>query len=416
MKFILTSIGTRGDMEPFLAIGEILKEKGHEVICMFPEQFKKLSDDSGFEFISLGEEFIDLINSPEGRIAMAGGSFGFRKFRAYLKLIQKQKSINSSMIQKQFDAIERLSADRIIHNGKVIYPVIWSIKNPGKTVLISPVPYLHYVKDHAHVAFNKDFGPFINKLTYKLANYGLVKTIMNSVKEFEQTQNTNQKEVQSALFSNKAIYTISPTLFERPLYWRDNLQVLGYHERNKVLDWRPSENLRSFLKRHEKICFVTFGSMVNDNPSQKTEIILKVLEKNRIPAIINTAAGGLVQPKEYNTDLFHFVTRIPYDWIFPKIYAVIHHGGSGTTHTALKNGCASLIIPHIIDQYIWNTIIASKGAGPKGVDISKLNEKRFEKLALDVFNKPSYKEAAQKLGEIMSQEDFKDDLYNSILN
>ncbi|MEL7223125.1 MAG: glycosyltransferase, partial [Bacteroidota bacterium] len=70
MKIILTSIGTRGDMEPFLAIGEILKEKGHDVTCLFPEQFRSLAIDSGFEFESLGSKFIEMLDSPAGRIAM----------------------------------------------------------------------------------------------------------------------------------------------------------------------------------------------------------------------------------------------------------------------------------------------------------------------------------------------------------
>ena len=70
MKIILTSVGTRGDMEPFLALGEILKEKGHHVICAFPEQFRSLAEDANLEFASLGEKFIELLNSAMGKAAM----------------------------------------------------------------------------------------------------------------------------------------------------------------------------------------------------------------------------------------------------------------------------------------------------------------------------------------------------------
>ncbi len=57
-------------MEPFLAIGEILKKEGHHIVCLFPEQFRILVEDSGFEFVSLGAKFIKLLDSPEGRGAM----------------------------------------------------------------------------------------------------------------------------------------------------------------------------------------------------------------------------------------------------------------------------------------------------------------------------------------------------------
>ncbi len=402
-------------MEPFLSIGEILKEKGHHVICLFPEQFRHLAEDSGFEFASLGKEFIEMLDSPAGKIAMGGGRFGFKKMRAYMKLISMQSSVNKGMILKQEALINKEQADRILHNGKVIYPVIWGLENKGKTILISPVPYLHYVKNHSHLAFNKDFGPFFNKLSYKLANYGLIKTIISSTKWLTLHRKIKQKEIQNTLFSNKAIYTISPTLFKRPNYWEDNLQVLGYHERKKTNNWEPSPELEAFLQKHSKVIFVTFGSMINTAPTEKTKIILKVLERNNIAAIVNTASGGLIQPETYDTDLFHFVNHIPYDWIFPKMYAVVHHGGSGTTHTALKYGCASLIIPHIVDQYVWNKIVCNKGAGPLGVDISQINVKNMETKILELVSNENFKRRAEKLGREMQNENLRTKIYEAIV-
>ena len=85
MKIILISIGTRGDMEPFLAIGEILKKKGHHVICAFPEQFRNLAEDSSLEFASLGAKFIELLESEDGKAAMGGSGSGLRKFFAMLR-------------------------------------------------------------------------------------------------------------------------------------------------------------------------------------------------------------------------------------------------------------------------------------------------------------------------------------------
>jgi sterol 3beta-glucosyltransferase len=415
MRILVTSIGTRGDMEPFLAIGEILKAKGHEVICQFPEQFRKLAEQSGFGFRTLGPEFMEMLESDTGKFAMGGGGAWWKKMLAFIKLAKLQKENNKLMIQRQRDAVDELKPDRIVHNGKVMYPVIWEVNNKGKTIFISPVPFLHYVKGHTHVAFHSNYGTFLNKLTFKLADWGLLKTISASLQWLNIT-NISKGQIKAVLQNHKVIYTISPQLLEKPDYWAENLKVLGFHERDKTIEWQPDEQLLTFLNKHQKIIFITFGSMINPKPEQKTQAILNILERNKIPAIINTSSGGLIKPVDFKSDLIHFVSGIPYDWIFPKMYGIIHHGGSGTTHMTLKHGCASLIIPHIIDQYVWNDIAASKGAGPKGMSIGKLTEQKLEPLVLDLINNKSYKEKAEELGEKMRLEDFREVLYNEIVH
>lgn len=416
MKIILTSIGTRGDMEPFLAIGEILREKGHHIICLFPEQFRYLAEDSGFEFVSLGSKFMELLESPQGRIAMGGGKFGWEKLKAYIKLICMQPAANEEMIKKQEECIETQKPDRIVHHPKAVYPTLWSMQNKGKTTLISPVPYMHYVEGHPHIIFSKNYGRLINKLTYKLVDLGLVKSVTYSQKWLkDKSRKLTSKKVREALSKNKVIYSISPSLFQRPNYWNDNLQVLGFHERNKTRNWNPSPELEQFLQQHSKFLFITFGSMVNPYPEKNTKTILQILEQHKIPAIINTCAGGITQPKNYSPQLIHFVKSIPYDWIFPKTYAVIHHGGSGTTHMALKYGCAIMIIPHIIDQFVWNKIVQKKGVGPLGIDISKITINNLEPKVIDLMENDCYKQKAQELSKEIMNENFRNEICNFIM-
>ena len=415
MKIILISIGTRGDMEPFLAIGELLKEKGHQVICAFPDQFRNLVEDSNMEFASLGTEFLESLNSDDGKIALGGGGSGFKKMLAYIRLAGKQTEANKELTDKQYEIIESEIPDRIVYNAKVNYPIIWGLNNRGKTILICPLPYMHYVRDNTHVVFNSDFGSFLNKLTYSLANFGLVTTVMITKRWLKITRKITRKQIKNVLLSNKAIYTISPSLFSRPDYWNENLKVLGFHERNKTINWRPDKDLNDFLEKHHRILLITFGSMTNPEPEEKTKIIIEILERNNIPAIINTASGGLVKPDKFDSELIHFVSQIPYDRIFPKIYGVIHHGGSWTTHLALKYGCATMIIPHIIDQFVWNKIIYNMGAGPKGIRIDKITTKNLELKILELVNNTSFKKKAEKVAGQMGKEDFREELYNSIV-
>ncbi|MEZ4686430.1 MAG: glycosyltransferase [Bacteroidia bacterium] len=404
MNILLISIGTRGDMEPFLAIGQIMKTRGHEVTCLFPEQFQSLVEDSGFHFESLGPEFMEMLESDLGKFALGGGGSQLKKILAFIKLARIQISNNKNMVRKQFEAIVKLNPDRVIHNGKALYPVVWEVENPGKTVYISPVPYLHYVKGHTHTAFHSNYGEFFNKLTYKLADWGLLKSIMSLMKWIG-VSGINKKQIKTALNDHTIIYTVSPQLFKRPAYWPENMQVLGYHERDKTTNWEPETALLDFLDKNEKILFVSFGSMTNPRPEEVTSAFLNILKRHRIPAIINTSSGGLAEPEDYDTSLFHFVSNIPYDWVFPKVHAVIHHGGSGTTHMGAKNGCATLIIPHVIDQFVWNEIIVEKGLGPKGIKIGKITERKLEPLIVDLMNNAGYKSNAEKLAAQMRKED-----------
>lgn len=415
MRILVTSIGTRGDMEPFLAIGELLKKRGHEVICQFPDQFRNLAEESGFAFEGLGPEFIEMLESDLGKFALGGGGATWKKILAFVKLAKIQKKNNQSMIHVQRETVQRLKPDRIVHNGKVMYPVIHEVENKDTTIFVSPVPYLHYVKNHSHLAFHSNYGTWVNKLTYKLADFGLVKTIMTSMKWLG-ISSTSKAQIKQALEEHKVIYTISPQLFPRPDYWKPNFQVLGYHERDKTVKWEAQEDLNTFCHQHPDFLFVTFGSMTNPEPAEKTRIILEVLERNQIPAILNTSSGGLVVPESYNKDLFHFVSNIPYEWIFPKAKAVVHHGGSGTTHMALKYKCVSLIIPHVIDQFVWNSLVAENGFGPKGIKIGKLSEEQFEPLVLDLWNNDSYKEKVDQISNAILNEDFGDELAELITN
>lgn len=417
MKFILISVGTRGDMEPFLALAALLKEKGHTTLCAFPEQFRELAEDAGIDFYGLSPKFLELIEGDDAVNIMGGKISVFKKLKLLIKLYKQGVIVNKELVEQQHLLFEREEPDRVIFNGKSSYPLLWEIKNPSKAFFLSPIPCLiHTVKEYPTLGFKGNYGTFLNQLTYNLANFGFIKNILSTTKQVRKTLNIKDSDVKKALYSTKMIYTISPTLFAEPDYWSSNVKVVGYHERNKTQNWEASEKLKDFLAHHQKILFFTFGSMTNPEPEEKTKIILEILERNNIPAIINTASGGLIEPANFSSDLIHFVDRIPYDWAFSKVHAVIHHGGSGTTHAAIKNGCSSMIIPHIIDQYLWNNLMFKAGVGPKGIAVDKITVENMETKILDIFQNERYKVKAKQLGMAMKSEVFEDKLYDILIS
>ena len=416
MKILLASVGTRGDMEPFLAIGELLQKEGHEVVCLFPEQFRALADDSGFRFLSLGPEFIELLESDTGKAAMGGSATTIEKIKAYTKLAKIFAPLRRKLVDRQYVAFRQECPDRVVQHAKAIYAFVWGLENAGKNILVNPVPLvMHPVENQAHIMFNRNLGSLLNKATYALARFGLVKALVNDTKKLGLPYRLNSKTAKQALDNARTIYALSPTLFSRPNYWPEHVQVLGYHERNKKMNWEPNDSLLQFLQKHDRFLLVTFGSMTNPDPERKTQILIEQLQLLKIPAIINTAGGGLVKLENDCGDLIHFVDRVPYDYIFPKTYGVVHHGGSGTSHMAIKYGCASLIIPHIIDQFFWNKLLAEKGVGPKGPPITKLKAKKIAPLLYELWTNRTYKQNSEQLAYQMAKEDFSEQLVEFIV-
>jgi sterol 3beta-glucosyltransferase len=413
VKFLLMSVGTRGDMEPFLALGQGLVQRGHQVVCAFPEQFGHLATGAGLEFVSLGSEFLDLLAGDLGEAALGGGGSALSKFVANLRLASRQTAVNRALAKRQHGIADSQNPDRILYNGKAIYPVLWEVAHPGSAVLISPVPFLHYVEGQTHVAFHTNLGTPLNKMTFALADFGQAVTAKMAARWLQDSEQPTLRTLRQILAARRVVYTVSPTLFPRPAYWGTNLQVLGFPEQASDGDWHPDDALQQFLDQYadEGILFATFGSMTNPAPRRRTEVLVDVLLRHRIPALINTASGGLVNLGDLATDLVHFVSEVPYGRIFPRMRAVLHHGGSGTTHMALRAGCPTLIVPHIVDQFAWGRIVEDLGAGPAPLPIGEFATRRLEPRILALHGNQDYRRRAQEIAARMAAEDLDADLY-----
>lgn len=417
MKFLLMSVGTRGDMEPFLALGQGLVRRGHRVLCAFPGQFGHLAEEAGLEHASLGFELLDLLESDLGRAALGGAGSAWSRLVANIRLARRQKDANRALVERQHESVERYDPDRILYNGKAVYPLLRELAHPGSTVLVSPVPYLHYVEGHTHLAFHTNLGAPLNHLTFALADLGQAVTARISSGWVSGVGTPTLRNLRRALAARRVVYTISPTLFPPSSSWGADVQVLGYQERERQGSWRPDEALRRFLDRHagRGILFATFGSMTSPEPKRRTEALVEVLLRHRIPAIVNTASGGLVELEDLQTDLVHFVPEVPYGHVLPRVRAVLHHGGSGTTHLALRAGCPTLIVPHIIDQFAWGRVVEDLGAGPTALPAKRLTSDRLEPRILDLYRNEAYGRRAREIAVEMAAEDLEEDLYAELV-
>lgn len=414
MRILLVSIGSRGDMEPFLAAGELLKAKGHTVEFSFPEQFRHLAEEMDCPFHTLGPEFYDLISTDEAKLAIGGTRSWYKKSKSYFLLSLWMMKTHRLMAQRQREIIDNGNYDRVLFHIKVVYPTLWAINHPGKTILLAPVPCIHTVPKTTKTTFGMEFPNLVNKFVYWSTRAGIIAFTKKAAKWVG--MKASLKSIKKAFSNTATIYSISPSLFPRPKSWDKHLHVLGFHERDRMVKWSPDRQLQAFIDNHPKILFLTFGSMVNLDAKDRTEMFLTILKRHNIPTIINTAGGGLIKPESFDENLFFFVDNIPYEWIFKHVTCTIHHGGAGTTHSSLKYGVPTLIIPHIIDQFVWNNMVAHKKAGPRGIASKKLNAQNLEPLIIDLYANKTYRENAQKIADEMNREHFEEEFCKTVLD
>jgi len=383
-KILLCSLGSRGDMEPFLAKGEGLIKEGHEVAFCFPVQFKSLAHEVSPLFYPQDKCFIELIDSPEVRKIIGQVGSGWSRIQTMLKLMKHTKPIQQQMIRDQHHAVSSFNPDKIISHIKCIYPIISAIRDHRNVEILSPMPCLiHPVEDEPHIGFGSPGPKWWNLFTYRLAERALIhQSILGFGKSFLKENGIQLTSRELKIYFDETVkveYAISPDLFARPHYWPKQAMITQFRERIKIKHQRPTESLESFLNEHTNPVFITFGSMVNSQPTVVGRDIVDVLSQFNQAAIINTSWGGIELPGNL-PKFIHQVTEVPYDYLIPKVSAVIHHGGSGTTHSVFRCGKPQAIIPHIGDQFFWARQIDKKQIGIAGFPIKKWSKQGFTEL------------------------------------
>ncbi|MCX2679015.1 glycosyltransferase [Galbibacter sp. EGI 63066] len=140
MKAVLFSIGTRGDIEPFLAMAQLLKGKNWDVVCVFPEQFREIVERMGLPFRGFSREFLDMLDSKEAKMFMGGQGSIFKRFRFLTKMARVGIKLSKDILELHNKIQKEEHPDRVLYHPKCNYSLIWGMANPGKSILVSPVP------------------------------------------------------------------------------------------------------------------------------------------------------------------------------------------------------------------------------------------------------------------------------------
>ena len=189
----------------------------------------------------------------------------------------------------------------------------------------------------------------------------------------------------------------SPGLIPKPADWGPEIDISGFVFLDLASNFKPPESLAQFLDAGEPPVYIGFGSIVIDDPDRFTSLIFEAVQKAGVRALVSKGWGGLGD--EGNTpDNIYMLENTPHDWLFPRVSAVVHHGGAGTTAIGLKCGKPTMIVPFFGDQPFWGAMVARAGAGAEPVPYKRLTS---DKLAEGIKHCLSLeaKEAAQALAD-----------------
>ncbi|XP_022967212.1 sterol 3-beta-glucosyltransferase UGT80A2 isoform X2 [Cucurbita maxima] len=405
LQIVMLIVGTRGDVQPFVAIGKRLQDYGHRVRLATHSNFKEFVLTAGLEFFALGGD-------PK---ILAGYMV---KNKGFLPSGPSEIPVQRNQMKE------------------IIYSLLPACKEPdpetgiafnAEAIIANPPAYGHThvaeaLKIPIHIFFTMPWTPtseFPHPLSRvkQQAGYRLSYQIVDSliwlgIRDMINDLRKKRLKLRPVTYlsgshaSESSVphgYIWSPHLVPKPKDWGPKVDVVGFCFLDLASSYEPPESLVNWLKAGDKPIYIGFGSLPVQEPAKMTQIIVKALELTRQRGIINKGWGGLGNLEEPK-DFVYLLDNCPHDWLFLQCKAVVHHGGAGTTAAGLKAACPTTIVPFFGDQPFWGEQVHARGVGPAPIPVEEFSLNKLVN-AINFMLDPMVKKSAVELAKAMENED-----------
>jgi sterol 3beta-glucosyltransferase len=185
--------------------------------------------------------------------------------------------------------------------------------------------------------------------------------------------------------------------------WGKKHHVTGFWFLDDGRGYRPPADLAAFLAADPAPVYVGFGSMHNRDPEAATRLVIEALERAGQRGVLLTGWSGMSAGGA--SDRVYFLNNVPHDWLFPRVAAVVHHGGAGTTAAAMRAGVPAVVVPFMSDQPFWGRRVMELGVGPKPIPRQRLDADRLARGIHHAVNDSAMRLQAADLGRRIRAED-----------
>ncbi len=411
MKVLIATVGTRGDVQPYLALAVGLKSAGHQVaICTCP-RFESFVSEHGIAYSHLDDGLLELLESDLGRAIFEDLNGLFGVMRAIPKVLKKVGPIHKRMVADCWAAAETHNPDTIVYHPKMICVPAFAARRKIPAVLAMLCPF--HVPTGEAPLFGPSLGKTYNRLTYRfvhlMSRWGSRSSLSDWRTKHDEGGLSKHSGPTQISRGNPipVIHAYSPTVCPRPIDWPERASVSGYWflptESSNTEPWSPSKELVEFLDSGPPPIYIGFGSIAGSDPTKTTQIVLSAIKKANVRAVIATGWGGLESIDQ--TPSVHVLESAPHEWLFPKMAAVVHHGGAGTTAAGLRFACPTIVCPFGLDQPFWGRRVFELGAGVTPIPMKKLTAERLTDAIRVTVSDQGMRASVAKIAASMANEE-----------
>lgn len=406
MQITMIAGGSRGDVQPYVALGMGMKQAGHTVRVLANQDYQDLIIEHGLEFFDMGGGAKAMAQDQIQDILEQGN-------------ILKILSVTGQGAQQL--ALQSAASGLLACDGSDLILAGFAALSTGLSLAEKlGIPFLQ-----AHLMPFTPTGEFpgvltpqipqtrlttwANKISHRLAQQ-MMWQMLRSADNKARAQVLNMKPAPFlgpfASLQREAepvLYGYSPHVIPPPADWAENIHITGYWFLEPPSGWKPPGDLMDFLQAGPPPVYVGFGSMLSRKPEETADLVLQALDLTGQRAILSSGWGGL--KKENLPETVFMIGSIPHFWLFPRMSAVVHHGGAGTTGAGLRAGVPSIITPFFGDQPFWGQRVYELGVGPKPVPRRRLTVRSLAEAIRRAVSDAEMREKASALGERIRAED-----------
>lgn len=410
MRVLIVTMGSRGDVQPYIALGQGLQEAGHVVKIATHTNFRAFVEAHGLLFAPLHVDARALMKTdPSQRMWAAGANaalYGHHFFKTIRPLIRRVAH----------DCLQACRGADIVLGSLLGYWLAYSAAEklhlPLHAAYLQPV---HPTGLYPNAMF-KPLPPSIkNRDRYNRFSYPAFNRVLWLMAA--SMYNDSRKAVMGLpplkyddLFGDptrangpEVLYGYSRHVLPEDPAWPDRISVTGFWYLDAPPQWQPPEQLVRFLAGGPPPVYIGFGSLSACRPQETADTAVAALQAVGTRGLLLTGWAGLAPSSLPETILQ--IDDVPHSWLFPQVAAVVHHGGAGTIAAALRAGVPQVSIPFSGDQPFWTHTIAELGVAPPPIPLKRLNVRRLAEALVQATTDRSVTDNAAVIGAQVRAED-----------
>lgn len=368
MRIAVVCNDTRGGIQPYVALGLGLQRAGHEVRAVAPSDFVSMFTEVGLPVAPLSGSTESALRGSPGaaeRGTLASMRFAARELPARIH----------AWTRETLDACAGVDVVTGGVGGMVVgLSVAEKLGRPFIEAHLQPVgaPTGAY-PGVLLPGMPRWLGSWGRRLSHHLSEMAVWMPFQGAMASAREDV-LGLKGRPRAADGQPVLYGFSRHVLEVPAEGDRARHVTGYWTLPAAATWSPPPAIEAFLARGGPVVSIGFGSMASEDPEALTALVLGAVRRVGVRAVLLAGWGGL---EALPHDDVIGAAALPHDWLFPRVAAVVHHGGAGTTGAALRAGVPAVVVPFTMDQPFWGARVASLGAGPAPIPRRRLTSERL---------------------------------------